>query len=115
VLLLELVDVELDVPGQRVAGGQVLVLHHHRTARTVELDDPHPVGIEREIELLARADRKMDLARIAFTDQAAPLVGLARIAQIVAAAVAAPPLRLQVDVEIFGDPDLHRTRSEIHA
>ena len=68
---LELVDIELNVPGEGMAGRQVLVIDHYRAFRAIELYDSHPVRIEREIEFLAGADREVDLPRVTIAYQSA--------------------------------------------
>src|SRR5262245_20275677 len=96
-----------------MTGRQVLGLDQRRAARAVELDDPAPVGIGREA-VLALDHRRMDLARVAMGDQATALVALARVAEVGAAAVARPPLGLEIQVEVLGDLTLrHQLASRI--
>jgi hypothetical protein len=91
-LALQRLDVDLHVPRQRMAGRQVLGFHQGGAFGTVEFDEHDPVGIEREVEFLARTERKMDLPRISRPDGASLLVGFMRRAETVAAAIADPPL-----------------------
>ena len=103
---LERVDVELDVVGQGMAGREVLDLKQRGAGRAIELDDPAPVGVRREA-VLAFDDGRVDFARIPMGDQAALLVGVTRVAQIVSAALAHPPLAFEVDLEVLGDASRH--------
>src|SRR3990172_10269073 len=98
---LELVDIELNIPGKGMGGGKVLVMDHHRAFRAIEFHDSHPVRIEREIEFLAGADREVDLPRVAIAYQSAQFPRFACRPQIRAAAIAAPALVLEVDVQVF--------------
>jgi hypothetical protein len=71
-------DVDLDVPGHRMAGRQVFGLDQRGTLRAVVLNDLHPAGIAGEVELLVRPEGKMDLARITRPAQATELVAVVR-------------------------------------
>src|SRR4051794_14376062 len=85
-------------------GRQVLGLDLGEAARTVELDDPHPVRVGRE-RVLRVDQRLVDLARIALIDLAAVLVVLARRAEVVAAYAAVPTLVVELEVEVLRDAD----------
>jgi hypothetical protein len=92
-----------------MAGRQVLRLDEGAAAGAVELDDAAPLGVGSET-VLAFDDRRVDLTRIAVSDQATLLVVLARAAEVVVAAVAGPALRLRIEVEVLGDPSLRQLR-----
>jgi hypothetical protein len=92
---------------ERVSGRQILGLDQRDAAGAVELDDPAPLRVGRET-VFALDDGRVDLARVALSDQAPALVVLARPPEVVTAAVAGPALRLgvEVEVEVLGDPAL---------
>src|ERR1700733_4436508 len=106
-LALQRVDVELDVPGQWMTGRKIFILDEGAASRTIDLDKANPFRIGREVEFRTGPDRLVDLARIAVGQNASQLVGFACRPEIVVAAIAAPPLGLRIDVEIFGDPHPH--------
>src|SRR4051794_17493254 len=87
-------------------GRQVLGLDLGEAARTVELDDPHPVRVGRE-RVLGVDQRLVDLARVALVDLARMLVVLARRTEIVLADAAAPALVLELEVEVLRDSNPH--------
>src|SRR5204863_8052409 len=97
------VEVQLDVVGQGVSGGQVFHLDQGGALRAVELHDSAPVRIGGEAVLGAFHDGGMNLPGIAGRDEAAFLVGVTGVPQVAAAPVAEPALGRQVEVEVFGD------------
>src|SRR6185312_2536243 len=102
--LLQTVDVDFDVDRNRMAGRQVFRLDLLPTARTVEFQHPHPVGIGRE-RVFALDDRWVDLRWIAFGDQATALVVFPRGNQLAAATIAPPRVGVEIEIEIFGESD----------
>src|SRR5262249_54463381 len=109
----ELVEIDLDVVGDRVSGWQALGLDLREAAGAVELDDPHPVRVGRE-RVLGVAQRLVDLARVALVDLARRLVAPARGAEGVIAVAAARALAVECEVEVLRDSDAgHQLASKI--
>src|ERR1700733_14055908 len=106
-LALQRVDVELDVPGQWMTGRKIFILDEGAASRTINLDKANPFRVRREVEFRAGPDGLVYLARIAVRQNARQLVRFACRPEIMVAAIAAPPLGLGIDVEIFGDPHPH--------
>src|SRR6266567_1121238 len=98
--LLQPVDVDGDIGGDRMPRRQVLRLHLSAARRAVELQDADPLGIGGE-GVVALDQRRVDLPGVA-------VVLLARGGQRRVAAVAAPHLLVQIQVEVLGETQSRR-------
>ncbi len=101
------IKVDLNVPGQWMPRWKVLGLHHGSTPWAVELDEPDPIRVKREVEVLVCANHRMHLLGVPICYQTTLFVGAIRRPKIGPAPVAYPSSRWQFDIEIFCDADPH--------
>src|SRR6267142_88516 len=102
-LLFQAVQVNLNVPGDRMAWRQIFRLDLRPATGTINFHNPHPERVRRKIEFTGN-QRRMNFPRIAIIEQAPFLVVLPRRTNCVPAAVTQPALLLNIQVQIFRDP-----------
>src|SRR5262249_31837 len=102
---LQAVDVELDVVRDRVSGGQILGLDLPRATWAVEFEDSNPVLVRCK-RILAVDYGIVDLFRHSLCNQQSGFVVVAWADQLGPAIVAAPFFVVEIEIEIFGKPDL---------
>src|SRR5882762_9921630 len=102
-LLFQAVQVNLNVPGDRMAWRQIFRLDLRSATGTIDFHNPHPERVRRKIEFGGN-QRRMNFPRIAIIEQAAFFVVLPRRTNGVPAAVTQPALLLNIQVQIFRDP-----------